>query len=207
VPPSSIRPESVIDAPRLVEPSCQCGSVISIQPPAADQPVAGWICKTCRAAYFGGVSSSKNRGVELLVGTNSNSHTGDGLSDPIGESILTKEDVTSCGSATDTLAGRDRRQQTRYSIGVPVVAVPLRSDFSIAGPAMRMTTRDISQSGIAWRTLALAMFRTTWSISNLLALNYCRCCYKCCGSVIPGRLMRSRASLSIACTAPTERYF
>jgi hypothetical protein len=32
LPPSSIRPESVIDAPRLVEHSCQCGSVIAIHP-------------------------------------------------------------------------------------------------------------------------------------------------------------------------------
>ena len=30
-----------------------------------------------------------------------------------------------------------------------MVAVPLRANFSIAGPAVRMTTRDISQSGIA----------------------------------------------------------
>jgi hypothetical protein len=149
LPASSITQESIVDASRLVEHSCQCGSVIAIQPPAADLPVAAWICKTCGAAYFGGVNSSKNRGVELLDGTNSNSHTGDGRSDPIGESALTKADVIPCGSATDTLSGRDRRQQTRYSIGVPVVAIPLRADFSIDGPAVRMTTRDISQSGIA----------------------------------------------------------
>jgi hypothetical protein len=57
------------------------------------------------------------------------------------------------GSAKENRAmpatGKERRQQTRYSIGVEVIAVPLHANFSIAGPAVRMTTRDISSSGIA----------------------------------------------------------
>jgi hypothetical protein len=154
-PVSNVRPQDVIEAAQLVEHSCQCGSVIAIHAPAADLPVAAWICKTCRAAYFGGVNSIKTYGVELFDATNSNSFTGDGRSNPIGESTPANADVTPCGSAVETFSRRDRRQQTRYSIGVPVVAVPLRSDFSIAGPAVRMTTRDISQSGIA---LAYARF-------------------------------------------------
>jgi hypothetical protein len=148
-PVSNVRSQDITDAARLVKHSCQCGTVIAIHAPTADLPVATWICKTCRAAYFGGLNSIKTHGVELFDTTNSNSLTGAGQSGPIADSIPTNANVTPCCSAADTFSGRDRRQQTRYSIGVPVVAVPLRADFSIAGPAVRMTTRDISQSGIA----------------------------------------------------------
>ena len=80
---SSVRPESVIDASRLVEHSCQCGSVIAIQAPAADLPVAAWICKTCGAAYFGGVNTAKSRGVELLAATDGSPLAGEDQTEPI----------------------------------------------------------------------------------------------------------------------------
>jgi hypothetical protein len=149
LPASNMRPKSVIDASHPVEHSCQCGSVIAIQAPAADLPVSTWICKTCRAAYFGGVNSTKNRGVELLDANDRSGLAGEVPSEPVDKSTSTITDVASSGSETDTLTGKDCRQQTRYSIGVRVVAVPLRANFSIAGAALRMTTRDISQSGMA----------------------------------------------------------
>jgi hypothetical protein len=154
-PASNTRQESVIDASPPVEHSCQCGSLIAIQSPAADLPVAAWICKTCGAAYFGGVDTTKSRGVELLAANAGSQLAGDDQAEPIAESPPVKTDVAAGDPNKDTLTGRDRRQQTRYSIGVPVVAVPLRANFSIAGPAVRMTTRDISPSGIA---LAYARF-------------------------------------------------
>jgi hypothetical protein len=146
--PVNVRPQSIIDPSRLVESTCRCGNVIAIQAPAADLPSATWICQTCGAAYFGGVNSTKTRGVELLVANDRSSLAGEDQPGPTGESTSTKTDVTTCG-ADALLTGKDRRQQTRFSIGVPVVAIPLHADFSIAGLALRMTTRDISQSGIA----------------------------------------------------------
>jgi hypothetical protein len=149
LPISTVMPQSTIDASRLVEHSCQCGSVIAIQAPTADLPAAAWICKTCRAAFFGGVNSVNNRGVELLALNDGSQLAGKELTEPTGESTPAKTGTMQTGSAVSTATGKERRQQTRYSIGVPVVAVPLRADFSIAGPAVRMTTRDISQSGMA----------------------------------------------------------
>jgi hypothetical protein len=146
---SNVRPESDIDSARVVQHTCQCGSIIAVQAPAADLPAAAWICKTCGAAYFGGLSTTKGRGVELLVANDGSALAGEDQTEPIGESTPAKTDVAACGSAIVTLTGKDRRQQTRYSIGVPVVAVPLRANFRIAGPAVRMTTKDISQSGMA----------------------------------------------------------
>jgi hypothetical protein len=148
-PASSMRPESVFDASRLVEHTCQCGSVIAIQPPVVDQPVAVWICKTCGAAYFGGIKSAKSRGVALLPAGDGKGLAGGDQTEPKDQSAPTKTDVAPSGSEIDALTGKDRRQQERHSIGVPVVAVPLRANFSIAGPAVQMTTRDISQCGIA----------------------------------------------------------
>lgn len=155
LPPSNMRRESVGDSSHVVEHSCNCGSVIAIQAPAADLPVVAWICKTCGAAYFGGVNTAKTRGVELLAGNDGSVLGREDQTEPIAESSPPKKDEAASGSATDTLTGMDRRQHTRYSIGLSVIAVPLRANFSIAGPAVRMTTRDISKSGVA---LAYARF-------------------------------------------------
>jgi hypothetical protein len=152
---SNVRQESVIESSHVVEHPCNCGSVIAIQPPTADLPVAAWICKTCGAAYFGGANTAKTRGVVLLAGIDGRALAGEVQTEPITESTPAKTDVRASSPAIDTLAGSDRRGQTRYSIGVPVVAVPLRANFSIAGPAVQMTTRDISKSGVA---LAYARF-------------------------------------------------
>ncbi len=149
LPASKVSSESVIDDSQPVKCTCQCGSVIAIQAPAVDRPVAAWICKSCGAAYFGGVNTDKNHGVELLAANDRGRLAGENLSESTGESTLAKTDAVACEPAIDTTTGIDRRQHTRYSIGVPVVAVPLRADFSIAGPAVRMTTRDISKSGVA----------------------------------------------------------
>ena len=144
----NVRPESIIDASRLVEHSCQCGSIIAIHAPAADLPVATWICRTCGAAYFGGVNSTKSHGVELLAAHGGNSLAGDDQAIPNDGSTSSKATATTSSSAVNTLKGIDRRQHTRYSIGVPVVAVPLAANFTIVGPAVRMMTRDISNSGV-----------------------------------------------------------
>jgi hypothetical protein len=146
---SGMRPESVIDDSRLVEHTCQCGSAIAIHAPAADQSVAAWICKTCGAAYFGDTNTAKNCGVELMAANGGSPLAGEDQTESVDGTTPAKTEAPVCGSATDTFKGKTRRLQTRYSIGVPVVAIPLRANFSIAGPAVRMTTRDISQSGIA----------------------------------------------------------
>jgi hypothetical protein len=155
LPLSDVRPASITDGSRLVEHSCQCGSTIAIQAPAADLPVATWICKTCGAAYFGGVNSIKNHGVELLAADGGNSLAGDKQAVPNDGPTLSKSGIMPSDSAVDTLKGIDRRQHTRYSIGVPVIAVPLAANFTIVGPAVKMTTRDISKSGVG---LAYARF-------------------------------------------------
>jgi hypothetical protein len=141
--------QSIVGASRLVEHSCHCGSVIAIQAPVADLAVAAWFCQSCGAVYFGGVDSSKNHGIELLTADDNHSLGGDRLSESTRESNSDNVEAIKSVSSEGTPAGRDRRQQTRYSIGVPVVAVPLRTNFSIAGTPVQMTTRDISPSGIA----------------------------------------------------------
>jgi hypothetical protein len=146
---SNIRSESVpIDASDVVQHSCQCGNVIEIQPPAADFPAAAWICKTCGAAFFGSLASANNRRIELLNDADVSALVGSEPSHLVGKSTATKT-ATASGESEDELAGMDRRQHTRYSIGLPVVAVPLRANFTVAGPCVRMTTRDISKSGMA----------------------------------------------------------
>jgi len=145
-PASNGRHDHVIVTSRLIEHDCPCGSAIAIHPPAADQPAATWVCKTCGTAYFGGVDSTRIRGVELLECNDTCTSAADNHSEPANSSPPTNGRAVEPGATTSN--GKERRQQTRYSIGVEVVAVPLRANFGIAGPAVRMTTCDISSSGI-----------------------------------------------------------
>jgi hypothetical protein len=130
-----------------VEHTCQCGCAIAIQPPIAEQPAATWVCKSCGTAYFGGLDTAKNRGVELLDCNDSCTSTVDDKDNASSTSLSANESTWEPLAAP--LSGKERRQQTRYSIGVEVVAVPLHANFGIAGPGVRMTTRDISSTGIA----------------------------------------------------------
>jgi len=146
-PASNVRPDQVIISSRLIEHACQCGSVIAIHPPIADQPAATWVCKTCGTAYFGGIDTTKIHGVELLECNDSCASFADTHIEPATQPP--PANGTAKENGAKPLTGKERRQQTRYSIGVEVVAVPLYANFSIAGPAVRMATRDISSSGIA----------------------------------------------------------
>src|ERR1700704_3215109 len=38
----NVRPQSIVDASRLVEHPCQCGNIVAIQAPISDLPVATW---------------------------------------------------------------------------------------------------------------------------------------------------------------------
>src|SRR4051794_22066667 len=92
--PSNTRSENVpIDTSRVVQHTCQCGSVIAIQPPAADFPASAWICKSCGAAFFGGLTSANNCGVELLNGTDVSALVGHDPIDVAGESAPTNADL------------------------------------------------------------------------------------------------------------------
>jgi len=146
-PAANARPTRVASGSRLIEHACQCGSVMAIHPPTAELLAAAWICTSCGAVYFGDFDDTKIRGVELLVANDNNFHLAEGYVETLCGTLTAKHNVKNNGSLSS--AGRERRLQTRYSIGVEVVAIPLHADFAIAGPAVRMTTRDISSSGVA----------------------------------------------------------
>jgi hypothetical protein len=111
-----------------------------------DAPAAMWHCNTCGLVYFGfggdthgHDSPSVDRAANGVVQMPANSSPPDSM----------PGDATPRFIATDNYQGRERRRQTRYEVAVPIVAVPLASDFHIAGDAVRMTTRNISRVGIA----------------------------------------------------------
>jgi hypothetical protein len=144
---SNGRPDHVLVSSRLVEHICQCGFVVAIHPPVAEQPAATWVCKSCGNAYFGSIDATKTRGVELLECNDSCTSAAEDQEGPANAPLLANGSTKEIAATTSS--GRERREQTRYSIGVEVVAVPLHANFSIAGPAVRMTTHDISSTGIA----------------------------------------------------------
>jgi hypothetical protein len=127
-----------------------CGNVISLLPPVPDHPVKTWLCNRCGSVYFGsdgdyasvfGVRQSTHNPFanELMVAAGSRTNPG--------APSRIRQLVRSLGGKP--YAGPDRRQDQRYSMAVPAVAIPLGKDFRVIGKPVQMTTLNVSQGGAA----------------------------------------------------------
>ena len=140
VTPSRMPARPVIDA-------CSgCGSPIALHPPTPESPVSTWLCRTCGAVYFGSAAQAGVRPAEAqqlvdAVTVQLEAHM---------ESVPPAQ-VRRLVKALhpNAYTGPERREDVRYPVSVPVVAVPLSHDFRIDGDAIRMTTANVSLGGAA----------------------------------------------------------
>jgi hypothetical protein len=131
---------------KRVEHCSVCGTLIALQPPAPSFKASAWYCATCGAVYFGSDDGgSERRGVFRVDPAVQNPFVaGVGPSiPPANVRSLVKTLVR------DEYTGPDRRQHKRYPVVVPVVALPLASDFRIDGEPVQMTTANVSLGGAA----------------------------------------------------------
>jgi len=142
-----------VDGSQAVKRCGGCRSTIKLRPPILESKATMWLCNVCGAIYFGGdcqeselpglsqlgpdrtspfilASSAKQDAFTRTIRAESAHHL---------TKLLVPEEVT----------WADRRRHKRYPITVPVVVLPLASDFRVVGDAEKMTTANISLGGAA----------------------------------------------------------
>jgi hypothetical protein len=132
--------------PIRVEHCSVCGTLIALLPPAPNFKASAWYCTTCGAVYFGSDDGgSERRGVFRVDPAVQNPFVAGVAPSIPPENVqrLVKSLVR------DEYTGPDRRRHKRYPIVVPVVALPLASDFRINGEPVQMTTANVSLGGAA----------------------------------------------------------
>jgi hypothetical protein len=151
--PSGVSVRSKCSTAQAIERCSNCGNVISIQPPAPDTKATAWLCKWCGAIYFGGdVEDAERFGV---------SRGETSVDSTFVVPIELKVDATGAAIPPENVqrlvkslvpgeyGGPDRRIHKRHPVIVPVVALPLASDFRIKGEPIQMTTANVSLGGAA----------------------------------------------------------
>jgi PilZ domain len=130
-----------------------CGAVIALQPPMPDAKACAWLCETCGAIYFGNENAGAQcRGVVRWESTADNPFVA-GVTATL-DSVAPSIQPENVQRLVKSLApsqhdGPNRRRYKRYTVTVPVVALPLASDFRIDGDPVQMTTANISLGGAA----------------------------------------------------------
>ena len=129
-----------------VECCSVCGVIIALERPAPNFKASTWLCKTCGTVYFGSDDGGAERGGVVRV-------------DPAVQRLFVAGVVSSIppenvqrlvkSLVPDEYTGPDRRRQKRYPVSVPVIALPLASDFRIDGDPVQMTTANVSLGGAA----------------------------------------------------------
>jgi hypothetical protein len=124
----------------------RCQSVIDIRPPRPDQRATIWCCKQCGSMYFG--SDEQETELRGLTRADCNTVAPDvGVVTPpilpesaqrLAKSLLPEDDKWA-----------DHRRHKRYRTAVPVVVLPLASDFRVSGEAEPMTAANVSLGGAA----------------------------------------------------------
>src|SRR6266404_7201792 len=130
-----------------------CGAVIALRPPMPDAKACAWRCKSCSAVYFGSEDAGAQcRGV-VRCESNVDSvfvapiETKSSFIAPSIQPENAKRLVKALASGKH--GGPNRRRQKRYTVTVPVVALPLAPDFRIDGEPVQMTTANVSLGGAA----------------------------------------------------------
>lgn len=140
---------------QTVKPKCSgCDQEIVFEPSASGEPAGIWLCKTCGAVYYGDDfqdAAANAFGIVRTVGSKSNRYLGSvggGIDARVGSvpPECVQRLVRSLNN--DVREGFDC-QDKQYRMAAPVTAVPLEADFKVAGEPLRMTTKDISVSGVS----------------------------------------------------------
>jgi hypothetical protein len=131
----------------------RCRSAINIRPPAPELNATIWRCNNCDSIYFGSDEvESQLLGLTRVAG---DSTTPFAILAQVGNSDFTPtippENVQRLAKmlAWDDAKWADRRQHPRHAISLPVIVLPLATDFRVNGDAVTMTTANISLGGAA----------------------------------------------------------
>jgi hypothetical protein len=138
-------------APVLLRSSCgSCGRSIGLVPPRPNTTARIWTCSGCASVFFGAENEDVTDGLSPLK--DSGRIAVDTLprgGDSIGAQLASQSQRLVQGLIADTHRSEERRSHTRYPVAAPVTAIPLSADFRVVGPAVAMTTLNLSLGGAA----------------------------------------------------------
>jgi hypothetical protein len=140
----------------------RCGTAIDLRPPDPTLKACAWSCSECGAVYFGSDDgNAEHQGLLRIVSVAQNPFT------PTSRYSIPPENVQRLirSPKQDEYTGPDRRGQKRHVVNVPVVAVPLASDFRVDGETVQMTTANVSLGGAA-------LVHTRFVESQYLAIDF-----------------------------------
>lgn len=154
--PLSTAPKVLVDEVELppINRCASCEAPIALYPPTPAEPASAWACDRCGAVYFGrvlGGATVNETGLVQIASTGSCKFAYQAYSEAEAEPSVPPENVQRLIRvlAKDNYRGNERRRNKHYSVVVPVIAVPLAADFSVAGKSLQMTTANVSLSGAA----------------------------------------------------------
>ena len=143
--------------------SCsKCRTSIVLETPAPNSKASIWCCKSCGSLYVARNDKDQERqGVLRIDPAEKNPFL---LTSP---TAIPQEYIQrlSKSQPTEQHSGVERRTHKRYDIAVPVVALPLGSDFRVIGEPMQMVTANVSLGGAA-------LIHTRFIDASNLALDY-----------------------------------
>jgi hypothetical protein len=131
----------------------QCTANLGLSAPTNATPAKTWLCGRCGSAYFAVVddgqewsrATSSARPVafdDVLAAAAVGRPPSSRLRVPLHELHRVLQSL-----AAIDYDGPERRREPRYSIAVPVLALPLGPNFRVIGPAAEPTTINISRGG------------------------------------------------------------
>lgn len=125
--------------------SCRCGAALGLPAPEAGGSTEVWRCRECQQVFVSGSTEgvAKPPGAEKALNE---------AQTPL--SSLSGSDQPELENLVRTLTGAsflgpERREQPRYTVSLPAIGVPIDSRGRVAGRAVRVTTRDLSASGVS----------------------------------------------------------
>jgi hypothetical protein len=133
--------------PRQRKSSIVCCGHAGLDMPTRDRPCSSWLCHRCGCIYFGVARGADQPTVEQAwISTAA-------FDIPIGpvEVIEVPPRVKRMLDTPTSNAGIERRRHRRFPISMSAVVAPVDASFRIAGEAVQLETRDVSQGGISFR--------------------------------------------------------
>lgn len=169
--PQSVRAERP-GAVAAIDRCSQCAAVVSLVTPNTERAARPWLCGGCGSVYFaasGKASFGPHSGLARVAAYDEiiNIATMDLASR---NHRLPRAELTrllrffSEGPANV----REKRKHKRYPMALPLVAVPLGSDFRVIGPATQITTINVSRGGAS-------LLDTRLCIAKYLVLDFTLC--------------------------------
>ncbi len=128
-----------------------CSAHLGLAAPSISAPAKAWLCGRCGAAYFAipankelrpRCSSARPVVYQEVITAATIAPTAGRRPVPHGDLQRVLQFL-----ATADHQGAEKRRERRHAVAMPVLAMPISRNFRVSGPAVELTTLNISRGG------------------------------------------------------------